>query len=213
MSYILNVKPVGNKKLFGFIKGSEQRGCVHYHEFEETIGEKIKKKRTHKFRYKNGTPIDNNSSLEIEVNFLEYWEITCWKNRRGEIKREERHFSWVTDLHLDKRSVEKVMRGGRGRWTIENEVFNTLKNQGYNFEHNFGHGHKNLSVNFAFLMMLAFFVDQIQEMGCKLFQKVLKEYGRKRTLWRHLLSAYLILPFENWEFLLLFLLKNRLDTS
>jgi hypothetical protein len=24
------------------------------------------------------------------------------------------------------------MRGGRARWKIENETFNTLKNQGYN---------------------------------------------------------------------------------
>jgi hypothetical protein len=26
------------------------------------------------------------------------------------------------------------MKGGRARWRIENETFNTLKNQGYNFE-------------------------------------------------------------------------------
>jgi hypothetical protein len=41
------------------------------------------------------------------------------------------------------------MRGGRARWKIENETFNTLKNQDYQFEHNFGHGNKNLSVVFA----------------------------------------------------------------
>jgi hypothetical protein len=39
--------------------------------------------------------------------------------------------------------VEPVMRGGRARWKIENETFNTLKNQGYNFEHNYGHGKKS----------------------------------------------------------------------
>ena len=36
---------------------------------------------------------------------------------------------------------------------IENETFNTLKNQGYNFEHNYGHGNENLSVFFALLMI------------------------------------------------------------
>ena len=55
------------------------------------------------------------------------------------------------------------MRGGRARWKVENETFNTLKNQGYQFEHNFGHGKKNLHTVFAYLMMLAFLVDQIQE--------------------------------------------------
>ena len=32
---------------------------------------------------------------------------------------------------------------------VENETFNTLKNQGYQLEHNFGHGTKNLSTVFA----------------------------------------------------------------
>jgi hypothetical protein len=43
------------------------------------------------------------------------------------------HFSWVTDLHLTKGTVYQIMRGGRARWGIENETFNTLKNQGYHF--------------------------------------------------------------------------------
>jgi hypothetical protein len=35
--------------------------------------------------------------------------------------------------------------GGRARWRIENETFNMLKNQGYHFEHNYGHGYQPLS--------------------------------------------------------------------
>jgi hypothetical protein len=67
------------------------------------------------------------------------------------------------------------MRGGRARWKIENETFNTLKNQGYEFEHNYGHGYKNLSVNLAFLMMLAFLVDQAQLLTSKVVQQALKK--------------------------------------
>src|SRR5688572_17907274 len=52
--------------------------------------------------------------------------------------------------------VYRIMQGARARWRIENETFNTLKNQGYHFEHNFGHGYEHLSVVFATLMMLAF---------------------------------------------------------
>jgi len=71
--------------------------------------------------------------------------------------------SWVTDFRLEEQNVYQIMRGGRARWKIENETFNTLKNQDYQFEHNFGHGNENLSVVFAMLMMLAFLVDQTQE--------------------------------------------------
>ena len=61
---------------------------------------------------------------------------------------------------------------------IENETFNTLKNQGYNFEHNYGHGDENLSVVFAMLMMLAFLVDQAQQLACQLLSHRLEEVGK-----------------------------------
>ena len=72
------------------------------------------------------------------------------------------------------------MRGGRTRSKIENETFNTLKNQGYQFEHNFGHGNKHLSTVFAYLMLIAFFVDQLQQLGCKLFTKALERLKSKK---------------------------------
>ena len=67
--------------------------------------------------------------------------------------------SWITEILLTPESVWAIMRGGRARWKIENETFNTLKNQGYHLEHNYGHGEKNLSVVLALVMMLAFPVD------------------------------------------------------
>jgi hypothetical protein len=78
------------------------------------------------------------------------------------------------------------MRGGRARWRIENETFNTLKNQGYHFEHNFGHGYQHLSVVFAVLMMLAFLVDQVQQLCGPLFQAVRAKLGSKRRLWERM---------------------------
>ena len=82
------------------------------------------------------------------------------------------------------------MRGGRARWKIENETFNTLKNQGYNFEHNYGHGEQNLSVVFAMLMMLAFLVDQTQQLCCALFQAVWAKLGSKRLLWERMRALF-----------------------
>ena len=59
-------------------------------------------------------------------------------------------------LGLCRERAELLMWGGRARWKIENETFNTLKNQGYHFEHNYGHGYQHLSVVLAMLMLLAF---------------------------------------------------------
>jgi hypothetical protein len=60
--------------------------------------------------------------------------------------------------------VSVLVSGGRCRWIIGNECFNTLKNQGYHLEHNYGHGETFLSFNMYLLTVLAFFLHQIQEL-------------------------------------------------
>ncbi len=97
----------------------------------------------------------------------------------------------------------ELMRGGRARWKIENETFTTLKNQGYEFEHNFGHGNKNLSTVFGYLMFLSFLFDQLSQLGCKTFQAALKNHKRKLYLRDYLrglftLSYDMRITFESW---------------
>jgi hypothetical protein len=136
------------------------------------------------FRWLKQVPL-NEANPDVFVNVVEYWEI---KDNQVTF-----HGSWVTDLAVNEATVEAVMRGGRARWKIENETFNTLKNQGYQFEHNFGHGEQHLSVVFGVLMLLAFLSDQIQQLCCTLFQAVWKRAGSKRQLWddmRHLFHVF-----------------------
>jgi len=40
--------------------------------------------------------------------------------------------------------VPSSARGGRARWKIENESFNTLETKGYNLEHHSGHDKDHL---------------------------------------------------------------------
>ena len=93
------------------------------------------------------------------------------------------------------------MRAGRARWKIENETFNTLKNQGYNLEHNYGLGKKHLSVVFVMLMMLAFLVDQTQQLCCALFRAVWEKEGSKRALWEDIRSLYRCLKLDSMKML------------
>jgi len=192
MDFILNVKPGSHEKLFMHVERWETLKELKTHVVEEEIGEKIKKKVIHEFQYKNRVLL-NHADVNLAVNFIEYWETTQWVNKDGELKEQKRHFSWVTSLELKESNLMDIMRGGRARWKIENETFNTLKNQGYEFEHNFGHGYKNLSVNFSCLMMLTFLFDQLQELGCKLYQKALKAVNSKRsTLFATLGGLYMM---------------------
>ena len=91
------------------------------------------------------------------------------------------------------------MRGGRCRWKIENETFNTLKNQGYQFEHNFGHGKRNLHTIFALLMMLAFLIDQVQEAACGLFQKAMEHRKTRRAFWEKMKALFYNYFIDSWQ--------------
>ena len=182
--YILGVKEGDHEYLFEQVALARQEGRTT--EFEQQDGGTL-----HHFSFINQVPL-NKSNPDILVNFVEYWEI-----RKGKTQ----HFSWVTDFTISKLNVFSIMRGGRARWKVENETFNTLKNQGYHFEHNFGHGKKNLSVVFAALMMLAFLVDQVQQLACALFQAVLDKKGSRKRLWEHMRALFRTLEFKSMEHL------------
>ena len=175
LHYSLGVKEGDHTYLFQQVQAAEHAGRVSYYERHDRAARVL-----HRFRFVNQVPL-NAANADVRVNFIEYWEI-------GQTKVQ--HFSWVTDLRVSQRNVYHLMRGGRARWKIENETFNTLKNQGYHFEHNYGHGEQPLSVMFAMLMMLAFLVDQAQQLCCALFQAVWAKLGSKRLLWERLRALF-----------------------
>ena len=55
---------------------------------------------------------------------------------------------------------------------------------------NYGHGEQNLSVVFATIMMLAFLVDQTQQLCCALFRAVWANLGSKRLLWERMRALF-----------------------
>jgi len=85
------------------------------------------------------------------------------------------------------------------RWKIENEVFNTLKNLGYHFEHNYGQGKKYLSTVLGTLMLLAFLLDQVQELCCTLFNASKNRFYSKKALWEKLRNLFFEYEIKEWK--------------
>ena len=175
MHFILGVKPGDHAFLFEQVEAARRAGR------SPTLTRK-EGDITREVSWVWDVPL-NESNRDLRVNFLECREYDgagkCCKR-----------FTWITDLHVNRDNAWLFVRGGRKRWSIENETFNTLKNQGYHFEHNYGHGVQNLSVVFAMLMMLAFLVDQAQQLCCPLFRAVWQKLGSKRALWDNLRSHF-----------------------
>ena len=165
----------------------------------------------HWYRYANNVQL--NKSNPERVNVLDYMETD---------KKGQRHtWCWVTDITLNEETVPLVMKGGRSRWRIENETFNTLKNHGYHLEHNYGHGKQHLATNMAYLTVLAFLVDQIQQLCCPQFQKALagKPRGTRVFLWKMIIRHFLSWLIESWDELFAALIQGQvarriqIDTS
>ncbi len=181
LRFILGTKETDHRFLFDWVANTK---TTQTHEFMDDSGV------MHRFRYLNNAPL-NEANFDTEVNFLEYWEIKP--------SGKTQHFAWVTDVHITPDNLMALMRGARARWKIENETFNTLKNQGYHFEHNFGHGEQHLSTVFAYLMMLAFLVDQIQQRCCTLFQQAQHKAKRKSYFWEKVRGLFLHYLIPSWE--------------
>jgi hypothetical protein len=179
LRFILGAKPGDHKFLFNLVKDN----C-------KTFEYRSKNGSIFSYRYANDVQL-NNSHPDLKVNFIECTET----NKKGKVK----HFSWVTDLYVTDNSVHEIAKGGRARWKIENETFNTLKNQDYHFEHNFGHGNRHLSTVFAMLMLIAFLIDQLQAFCDPLFVKALAKRKRLSYIWHDMRAFFFTHFVDAWH--------------
>ena len=131
LRYILGAKPGDHAALFAKLALAEKEERATQMSFIDPEDQKT----GHFFKFVNQVPL-NKSNPNLLVNVLEYSQID--KNEKITT------FSWVTDIEITKENVYSLMRAGRARWKIENETFNTLKNQDYNLGHNYGLGKRRI---------------------------------------------------------------------
>lgn len=111
------------------------------------------------------------------------------------------HWAWVTDLKVNKKTVAEVAeKGGRDRWHVENQGFNTQKNGGMNLEHAYSWKHW---LAFYLLMQIAHILMQLLENGSLLLQlakqagqrSVRDWFGSQKNLWQRLRES---LVYRTW---------------
>jgi len=183
-SFIITAKPATNSLLLKTVLSGLQEGSTR-----EVTGTNANGWECG-YRYANNIPL-NHAHQDLLVNYIDYWE-----KRPNE---PDYIYACVTDIPLTADNVADVVRAGRSRWKVENETFNTLKNLGYNLEHNYGHGKQHLSTVFANLMMLAFLIDQIQEVCCHYFQALRARFYSRKLLWEVMRGLFRHCFIHDWE--------------
>lgn len=187
MRFVLVAKETDHEVLMQYVDGARALKETSRRETKDQKG------HLHVYEWINGVPVNGSDDAPI----INYFAYSLFANDKRTY-----YNSWVTDIPIEKKNIEELAKIGRMRWKIENEVFNTVKNQGYHIEHNYGHGKKHLSFNFFLLNMLAFFVHQIFELTDRLYRECRQKLGSKKNLWDHLRVSIRMLIFPDWETLL-----------
>jgi len=182
--FVVNIKPKSQKTLFRAFEMRKKRGATSYYEYTDVAGTK------HCFWYANNFAL-NEANADVRVNVLFYEE----HQKNGKVQK----FTWATSIKLTKSNVERIMRIGRSRWKIENQTFNTLKNQGYHFSHNFGHGIKHLTTFLAYLMLLAFQNDQVFQRCNNLFNRIWIATKTKIKLWKTVKAVFMTQIVDSFD--------------
>ena len=123
--------------------------------------------------------------------FLVNW-IECIETRQQiETQEEESHrFVHLTDIQIDRNKAAQISEAGRLRWKIENEGFNSQKNQGYNLKHKFSRINLTAAKNYYQCIQIAHLINQLMILS-KEFKVLLKGKVTIKHLW-FILVGYLI---------------------
>ena len=99
-------------------------------------------------------------------------------------------------------NVAEIAACARARWKIENETFNVLKNNGYNLEHNFGHGKDTLASLLVTLNLLAFAMHNACDLMVGRWQEARQKLGARNRLFIHIWSITVYHVFPSWRALM-----------
>jgi hypothetical protein len=154
-----------------------------------------KRRFVHRYRWLHDVPLREGKDALL-VNWFEIEII----NGQGETSYRN---SFVTTLRVGPDNVVELAACGRARWKIENETFNVLKNKGYNLEHSFGHGKKNLAAILVSLNLLAFAIHTICDIGDDPWRAARIKLGPRYNFFNKLTAIVTFLIFLSWEDLLL----------
>lgn len=192
-NFIVVCKPQSHKTLYEWIKGITEE------KVEQKKNKNVREKWT--YRWCSGVPLTD-AKDSILVNWCEVTIIN--EDTKERIFKN----AWVTNHPVNAQTVAAIVTAGRSRWKIENENNNTLKNQGYHLEHNYGHGKKYLTRVLATLNLLAFLFHTILEMTHETYQILRHAFGKRENLFHSIRTLLTLLCFKSFDSLMQFMLDG-----
>ncbi len=202
LNFIFVCKPSSHPTLYEWVDMLEKGGDLETKTVRRWNG------RYHEigiYKYANDVPLRDGDDALI-VNWA---EITIVKETDSEVLY---HNSFATNHKITENNVEAVAAAGRCRWKIENENINTLKNHGYNLEHNYGHGGEFLSSLLASLIIIAFLFHTVLDIADGKYRLLRNILSSRKDFFNNIRSLILYLPFDSLHDLFDFMI-SRLERN
>jgi len=144
---------------------------------------------------------------DIEYEGHNYSWVLCdeIKTRLSDKLEETQRFVYITNIQQTAHIVVSTADGGRLRWKIENEGFNTQKNLGYELEHKFSRVSYTAMQNYYQLLQIAHMINQFVEKSADVVD-LLGEHSKQtiKALWKEMITYLKSIPYSQ-EQLMVFL--------
>jgi hypothetical protein len=108
----------------------------------------------------------------------------------GDVVVEHHRFVFLSRRRVDAKNVRRLAQGGRDRWIIENQGFNTQKNGGYELEHAFSEDNC-AAKSFYLLMQIAHIFGQLLAKGSLLRERIRAEMGSVKVFVQRMWAAFI----------------------
>ncbi len=194
-NFILTCKYSSHKYLAKWIEACDPKEDLHEKFIKRWTG---KERLYYRYRFAENVPLKEGEDA-LRVNWA---ELTIFDKQGKERKRH----AFATNHPITKDTVVSLIEAGRSRWKIENEHNNTLKTKGYNLEHNFCHGKKNLSNLLLTFNLIAFLFHTVLGFFDKRYALIRSTLPRRDWFFQDLRTQYFL--FKNWIDLLCVMLKG-----
>ncbi len=207
-NFIFVAKLSSHKSMYEWLSFLEKNGEVITGEIKKYEQGKLK---IYRYKYCQNVPI-----REQEPSLMVNWyEVEVFDEKRQKIEYKN---SFITNHKLSHNKMYLMIKSGRTRWKVENEGNNLLKNQGYNLEHNFGHGQSNLAEILLSLNLISFLFHNVLELVNELYKKAREKLEKRKTFFNDIRAVIKYEWFKKWSQLFIYLItegesKRLINTS
>ena len=106
---------------------------------------------------------------------------------------DKKQFVFITSIVPNQANIKQLCQAGRMRWKIENEGFNTQKNNGFNLHHKYVRKNFSGMCNYYMCIQIAHIIEQLFVL-CK--NQIMQDWKTFKGMWKQLWATLFLLPLE-----------------